>query len=255
MKELSEFENKIICGTVESVLKEIPSNSLDLCISSPPYNVGIEYDEHDDNMEWKKYEEWMSVITDELFRTLRDGGRVCWNIPSFSSRQNLYQLFYKLFEKSGFKQYSEIIWDKKQISSRTAWGSFCSPSEPNILPRHEYVLIFYKNTKNFGKGKTDISKEEFIKWTDGMWEINPETKSGHPAPFPEELPERLMKMFSYPESIVVDPFGGSGTVAYVAKKFNRRFIHIDISKKYCSESKKRVKSIPSVSDVKKHFDL
>jgi len=255
MKYPTDFVNKIICGDVLDIIRDIPSNTIDLSVSSPPYNVGIKYDEHDDEMDWKKYEDWMNLIMVELYRILRDGGRVCWNIPSFSSRQNLYQLSHKIFFNSGFNQYAEIIWDKKQISSRTAWGSFCSASEPNILPRHEYILVFYKNTKNFGKGQSDISKEDFIKWTDGMWEINPETKSDHPAPFPEELPQRLLQMFSYPENIVIDPFGGSGTVAYVAKKFNRKFIHIDISKKYCAEAKRRVQSIPFLSDVKKHFDI
>jgi len=176
-------------------MKKIPDKSVDLVITSPPYNVGITYASHDDNQSWGDYEKWMINILKESYRVIRDGGRLCWNIPSFSSRQNLYGVFSRLLNDVGFKQYAEIIWDKKQISSRTAWGSFQSASQPNILPSHEYILVFYKISKNHGKGKNDVTKENFIQWTNGMWSFKPQTKSEHPAPYPIELPLRCMQVF------------------------------------------------------------
>lgn len=222
-------------------MKQMPDKCVDLTISSPPYNVGIEYDSRNDNQEWDEYKKMMGNILLEMYRITRIGGRVCWNVPSFSSRQNLYEIFLSLFQQSGFKQYAEIIWNKKQISSRTAWGSFQSASQPNILPSHEYILVFYKEEKNHGDGKNDISKDNFIKWTDGMWSFNPETKSEHPAPYPIELPHRCIQMFSYIDENVFDPFLGSGTTAVAAKYLKRNFIGIEISPAYCAIARDRLR--------------
>lgn len=225
-------------------MKSMPDKSVDLVISSPPYNVGIEYNSHNDNKEWEEYEKWMMNISIGMFRVIRDGGRICWNIPSFSSRQNLYEIFLWIFNKVGFKQYAEIIWDKKQISSRTAWGSFQSASQPNILPSHEYILVFYKGNKNHGKGENDISRENFIKWTDGIWSFKPETNSSHPAPYPIELPSRCIQMFSYIEEIIFDPFLGSGTTLVACKQLKRKGIGIEISEDYCKIAAERLRGMP-----------
>lgn len=221
-------------------LKQMDDSSVDMFISSPPYNVGIEYGAYGDTKPWEEYELFMENLLTEMFRVLRDGGRVAWNIPSFSSKQNLYEIFLKLFRKVGFMQYAEIIWDKKQISSRTAWGSWLSASQPNILPSHEYILVFYKNNKNYGKGKSDITKEEFISWTNGMWSFKPETKSKHPAPFPVELPYRLIKFFTYPDDLVIDPFMGSGTTALACIKTGRKCIGFEIDPAYIAMASERI---------------
>lgn len=235
---------ELIQGDCLEKMKEIPDGSIDLVVSSPPYNVGIEYNSHDDNKEWAEYEKWMADILVEMYRIVRDGGRVCWNIPSFSSRQNLYRIFSSLFDDAGFKQYAEIIWDKKQISSRTAWGSFQSASQPNILPSHEYILVFYKGNKNHGTGENDIAKDNFIKWTDGMWSFKPETNSSHPAPYPVELPQRCMQMFSYVGETILDPFMGSGTTGVACKNLNRNFIGIELDHAYFKIAQDRINSIP-----------
>ncbi len=222
-------------------MEAMGDGSVDLVVTSPPYNVGIEYGAHDDDKGWDEYEKTMRSVISNLFRVVRDGGRVCWNIPSFSSRQNLYETFLRLFREAGFKQYAEIIWNKDQISSRTAWGSFCSASEPNILPSHEYILVFYKGSKNHGAGESDLTKEEFIPWTNGMWNIRPETDSNHPAPFPLALPKRLIKMFTYPGRLVMDPFMGSGTSGVAAVELGRSFIGFELDPKWHEMAQARIK--------------
>lgn len=236
--------NEIIHGDSLEILKTLPDESVDCVVTSPPYNVGIDYGENfDDEKEWGVYFSLMRGILKEIFRTTRDGGRVCWNIPSFSSRQNLYFEFNKLFREVGFMQYAEIIWDKHQISSRTAWGSFASASQPNILPRHEYILVFYKGNKNYGKGEDDINKDNFIKWTDGMWSFAPETNSTHPAPYPIELPSRCIQMFSFVGDKILDPFAGSCTTLIAAKQLGRECICIEKEEQYVKIGKERLASM------------
>ena len=137
-----------------------------------------------------------------------------------------------------------IIWDKCQTSNRTAWGSYLSPSSPSFPRPFEYILVFAKETKKLQyKGKTDLTREEFIDWSLGYWKFAPEKrqkKFGHPAMFPEELPKRLIKMFSWKDALVVDLFNGAGTTCKVAKDLNRNYIGFDISKEYCDISNERL---------------
>lgn len=127
---------------------------------------------------------------------------------------------------------------------RTAWGSWKSPANPHIVPSWEYILVFSKDTwKLDGDSKdSDITSEEFMRFSDGYWYIPPESnRRGHPTPFPEELIYRLIKFYSYRGNFVLDMFGGTGTVAMVSYKTGRKFIHIDISEEYCKIAYKRLK--------------
>jgi DNA modification methylase len=237
-----------------------------LAITSPPYNVGLEYDGHNDQMPYDEYLDWLMPVWKQVFRVLVLGGRFALNVCP-TSIKDFKPVHYDMARQLcdlGFIMRTEIIWYKQTIRRRTAWGSFRSPSNPHIMPSWEYVLIFSKGSWNLrgDKRDADITGEEFIKFSDGFWDIRPETKGrqpflkslyqskiqnrkskiseGHPAPFPEELIYRLIKFYSYRGNGVLDPFGGTGTVAKVACDTGRHFIHIDTSKKYCAIARQRL---------------
>ena len=138
---------------------------------------------------------------------------------------------------------TEILWYKQTMGRRTAWGSWKAPSNPHIVPSWEYVLVFCKDswTLESTSKEADITADEFKRFSDGFWYIPPETqRRGHPSPFPEELIYRLIKFYTYKKNVVLDMYGGTGTVAVVASKTGRHFIHIDISQKYCEITERRL---------------
>lgn len=236
-----------------TVLKGLPENSIDITVTSPPYNLNINYNDYNDNKNIDDYIKWVTEIISQLYRTTKEGGRICINVPpdigtlKDGTKVSLDTIYYNILHEVGFKYRTKIVWNKNTITARTAWGSFCSPSNPNILPSFEYILIFYKGTpkKDGNKELIDITKDEFIPWTNGMWNIATESakKIGHPAPYPVELCDRLIKMFSYKNDIVFDPFMGSGTTGVSAIKNNREFIGCEISKEYVDIAKKRIENI------------
>ncbi len=240
--------DKIICGDVLEEMAKIPTNSIHLAITSPPYNVGKAYDNHLDKMNHKEYLTWLEKVWKETKRILVPGGRFALNIAPTGIKDfvPIHHDFTNQLRKLGMKFRTEIIWYKQTMLKRTAWGSFKSPANPHIVPSWEYVLIFSKNKDRLDGDykKADIIKEEFMKFSDGMWYIPPETKrKGHPAPFPEKLIYRLIKFYSYKGNTVLDMFGGTGTVAAVACKAGRHFVHIDISPQYCKIARERVNSM------------
>ncbi len=245
MKSIKDFEDKIIEGDVLEVMKQIPNNSVHLAITSPPYNVGKDYDNHNDKMNYQEYLDWLNKVWKETQRILVHGGRFCLNIAPTGIKDfvPIHHDFTNHLRKLGMKFRTEIIWYKQTMLKRTAWGSWKSPANPHIVPSWEYVLIFSKNGDRLqGNPKdADITAEEFKKFSDGFWEIQPERqRNGHPAPFPEDLIYRLIKFYSYKGNVVLDMFGGTGTVAIVSHKNNRKFIHIDISKEYCKTAQNRL---------------
>jgi SOS regulatory protein LexA len=237
--------NRIISGDVLQVMKKIPDNSIHLAITSPPYNVGKDYDNHHDKMNYQDYLNWLYKVWEQTKRVLVPGGRFALNIAPTGIKDfiPIHHDFINQFRELGMKFRTEIIWYKQTMLKRTAWGSFKSPANPHIVPSWEYVLIFTKEVDRLdGDSKmADITKKEFMDFSDGFWQIFPETKrKGHPAPFPEKLIYRLIKFYSYKGNNVLDMFGGTGTVAAVAAKTGRSFLHIDISKQYCKVAKDRV---------------
>lgn len=239
------FENKIITGDVLEVMKRMPNNYVHLAITSPPYNVGKDYDNHNDKMEYREYLNWLNKVWKETKRILVPGGRFCLNIAPTGIKDfvPIHHDFINQLRKLGMRFRTEIVWYKQTMLKRTAWGSFKSPANPHIVPSWEYILIFQKDGMRLdgSNENADITKEEFMKFSDGMWHIPPERKrNGHPAPFPEELVYRLIKFYSYKGNNILDMFGGTGTVAVVSHKNNRNFIHIDISKEYCETAKGRL---------------
>lgn len=233
-----QFElDRIATGDVLEIMSQIPDKSVHLAITSPPYNVGKNYDNHNDRMDYQEYLNWLEKVWRETKRVLVPGGRFALNIAPTGIKDfvPIHHDFTNQMRKIGMKFRTEIVWYKQTMLKRTAWGSFKSPANPHIVPSWEYVLIFTKEKDRLdGDPKeADITKEEFMNFSDGFWKIQPETKrNGHPAPFPEELIYRLIKFYSYRGNTVLDVFGGTGTVAAVAFKNKRHFIHIDISEEY-----------------------
>jgi DNA modification methylase len=235
----------IICGDALEMLRKIPSESIHLAITSPPYNVGIKYSTYEDNLAYELYLQWLKKIWAETKRVLVRGGRLAINIAptSIADFKPLHYDVAKDVRELGYIMRTEILWYKQTMARRTAWGSWKSPSNPHIIPSWEYVMVFSKDSwKLEGDPRAvDITAEEFKKYSDGFWYISPETRrNGHPAPFPQELIYRIIKYFTYRGNTVLDMFGGTGTVALVAAKTNRHFIQVDISQEYCVTAKRRV---------------
>lgn len=247
--------NGIICGDCLELMKQIPTETIHLVITSPPYNVGINYDKHNDKMSYVEYLDWMKKVWIETKRVLVPGGRFALNIAptSIKNFRPVHHDFTNQLREIGMIFRTEIIWYKQTMRRRTAWGSWKSPSDPHIVPSWEYVLVFSKDSwKLVGNPKdTDITREEFMRFSDGFWYIPPETnRRGHPAPFPENLIYRLIKFYTYKGNVVLDMFGGTGTVALVAYKTGRQYIHIDISEDYCNVAKKRLQEASSQQSFK-----
>jgi len=237
--------NKIYNQDCISGLKSMSDNSVDLIVTSPPYNLNISYQDHNDSMSLEDYYNWCKVWISESFRVLKDGGRLSLQIGCFQPSLNAptYATFTNICQEAGFTFREFIIWNKNQIPKRTAWGSWLSPSNPRILPPFEMIINFHKGSpKIIQKGETDLVKEEFIQWTNGLWVIAPESakKRNHPAPFPEELAYRCIKMHSYIGGVVLDPFNGSGTTTSVAKRLGRSYIGFDITLEYCKLAEDRL---------------
>jgi site-specific DNA-methyltransferase (adenine-specific) len=230
-------------------LEAIPKSSVDLIITSPPYNIDIKYNSHDDKISYEKYLEFSYKWLSKCFDLLKDDGRMCLNIPldkNKGGQQSVGADLTILAKKIGFKYHSTIIWNEGNISRRTAWGSWLSASAPYVIAPIELIVVLYKNDwKKNNKRNSDISKEEFIEWTNGLWTFPGQSKKGaggHPAAFPIELPRRCIKLFSYVEDVVFDPFLGSGTTLIAAYLNNRKGIGVEIDKDYCDLSVKRLKT-------------
>ncbi len=217
---------------------DIPEDSIDLIVTSPPYNVGIPYNSHDDTASYEEYLIWTEKWLRKAFQLMKDDGRMCLNIPldkNKGGQQSVYADITTIAKRVGWKYHSTIIWNEGNISRRTAWGSWLSASAPYVIAPVETIVVLYKETwKKKKRGKSDITKEEFIEWTNGLWTFSGESKKkiGHPAPFPVELPKRCIKLFSYVGDSVLDPFLGSGSTVIAAHKLDRKAIGVEIDEKY-----------------------
>ncbi|MDE0302025.1 MAG: site-specific DNA-methyltransferase [Gammaproteobacteria bacterium] len=246
----AEYTDKIIVGDSKDILKNIPDNSIDLIFTSPPYNFGLEYAENQDAHYWETYFDQLFSVFDECIRVTKYGGRIIVNVqPLFSDYIPSHHLISNFFIQKKLIWKGEVLWEKNNYNCKyTAWGSWKSPSNPYLKYTWEFLEIFCKGEmkKPGSRDDIDINAEEFKKWVVAKWSIAPERKMGeygHPAMFPEELAERVLKLFSYRGDIVLDPFNGSGTTTTVAARSGRRYLGIDISEEYCKTAERRLESV------------
>jgi site-specific DNA-methyltransferase (adenine-specific) len=247
------FNNDFVKILHEDILNtSLHENSIDLIVTSPPYNVDIKYGSNHDELSYQDYLEfsrnWMSVC----YTLAKNDGRFCLNIPLDKNKgghNSVYADLTTIAKEVGWQYFTTIVWNEGNISRRTAWGSWMSASAPHVIAPVEMIVVFYKmQWKKSQKGESDISRNDFMAWTNGVWTFNGESKKriGHPAPFPIELPKRCIQLFSYVGDTILDPFNGSGTTLIAASTHNRKAIGVDIDKSYCELALERLKKTQGI---------
>lgn len=242
----AEYQNKLFWKSSES-MDELPDNSIHLMVTSPPYNTTKEYDE---NLNLVEYLELLKRVWLDTYRVLVPGGRACINVANLGRKPYipLHSHIIDQMQEIGFLMRGEIIWNKASSASpSTAWGSWMSASNPVLRDVHEYILVFSKYTfsrERNGKENT-IQKEQFLEWTKSVWTFPAVSakKIGHPAPFPEELPRRLIQLYTFRGNVVLDPFTGSGTTCLAAHLNGRKYVGYDTNNEYIQLARKRIEAI------------
>jgi DNA modification methylase len=222
----------------------LPAGCIQLMVTSPPYNAGKEYDE---DLTLDEYRAFLRRVFAETYRVLAPGGRACVNVANLGRKPYipLHAFIVQDMLDLGFRMRGEVIWDKGgSASSSTAWGSWRSASNPVLRDVHEYVLVFSKESfsrPSEGKRST-ITRDDFLTWTKSVWAFPAASarKIGHPAPFPEELPRRLIELYTFEGDVVLDPFAGSGTTCLAARRQGRHFVGFEIHPEYVELAEKRL---------------
>ena len=226
-------------------MKELPDSSVHLMVTSPPYNVGKEYDS---DMTLGEYLAVLKQVWAEVYRVLVPGGRACINVANLGRKPYipLHAYIVEDMIEQGFLMRGEVIWDKAaSASSSTAWGSWQSASNPTLRDVHEYILVFSKGNfrrEKSGSRRDTITREEFLEFTKSVWTFPAESakKIGHPAPFPLELPYRCIQLYTFSDEVVLDPFMGSGQTALAALRSARQFVGYELNEEYLNLSMNRI---------------
>ena len=266
---------KIINGDCIEVMKTFPEGSIDLVVTSPPYNVNITYDVHKDDLPMDEYYEWTKDWLKEAFRVLKDDGRIAVNVPNELNVQErggrilFVAEFWMMMKEVGFKFSGlvDLTEDSPHRVRQTAWGSWMSASAPYIYnPKECIILAYKKSNKKLTKGEsqwkgvpTDIEqpdgsikhkmvyqdedKKEFMNLVFGRWEYFADTRSLTKATFSMDIPMKAIKILTYKNDVILDPFMGSGTSAVAAEILQRRWLGIELSPNYTDISRKRVQSL------------
>lgn len=235
----------ILCGDMRTD-RRLHDNCADLIITSPPYNVDKNYGKSNDNLSYEAYLEFTEQWLSKCLSLAKPDGRLCMNIPLDTGKGGQFSLgadITHIAKKVGWNYRTTVVWNEGNISKSSARGSFMSASSPHVISPVELIVVMYKEQwKKFKHGISDITKNEFMEWTNGMWSFRGESKKkiGHPAPFPVELPKRCIKLFSYVGDVILDPFMGSGTTLVAAKMLKRKSIGIEISRDFCELAFKRL---------------
>lgn len=235
--------NKIIQASAED-MHHLPDGCVHLMVTSPPYNARKEYD---DDLTLAEYMGLLRSVFGESYRVLVPGGRACINIANLGRKPYIPLNGYvaQIMAELGFLMRGEVIWNKAaSVGASTAWGSWKSPSNPTLRDVHEYILVFSKGRfkRQGGEREATISKDQFLEYTKSVWAF-PTTsakKIGHPAPFPQELPHRLIQLYTYADEVVLDPFMGSGTTALAAIHSGRRYVGYEIEPSYVELARQRI---------------
>jgi modification methylase len=233
--------DQIYCASAEQI--PVPDGSVGLAFTSPPYNNGKDYDQ---DMSLEEYLALIGRVAREVHRVLVPGGRYVINIANLGRKPYipLHAHFYRLHMEAGFVPMGEVIWQKARGANNScAWGSWRSARSPRLRDIHEYLLVLAKErVSRRERGTSDMTGQEFMEATLSIWEIPPESarKVGHPAPFPVALAARVIKLFSYVDDVVLDPFAGSGTTCVAAAQLGRHYVGMDVSPEYCELARKRV---------------
>ena len=242
----AEFLDHLVCKSSES-MDELPHASIHLMVTSPPYNASKEYDQ---DLNLGEYLQMLNDVWQETYRVLVPGGRACINVANLGRKPYIPLHGYIIDQmlEIGFLMRGEIIWNKAASASQsTAWGSWQSASNPVLRDVHEYILVFSKDTFRRGQENKEntIRKDDFLEWTKSVWNFPAASakKIGHPAPFPEELPHRLIQLYTYKGEIVLDPFVGSGTTCLAAIKADRHYLGYDIKEEYLQIARERIKTM------------
>jgi DNA modification methylase len=238
-----QVHNQVLCKSSE-VMDELPDNCIHLMVTSPPYNASKDYD---DDLNLEEYLEMLRRVWQETYRVLIPGGRACINVANLGRKPYipLHSYLVGQMEALGFLMRGEVIWNKAaSAGASTAWGSWRSPANPVLRDVHEYILVFSKGTfsrKGTGKHST-IGRDEFLEWTKSVWTFPPASakKVGHPAPFPEELPHRLIQLYTFEGEVVLDPFAGSGTTCQAALADRRAFVGYELQLEYVELTRRRL---------------
>lgn len=267
---IENYINRVLNGDTIEVMSEMPEGWVDLIVTSPPYNVGIQYDIHNDEIVMDEYWKWSKKWLTEAYRLLKDDGRIAINIPYEVNVQDrggrvfFASELYQVMKKVGFKFYGIVDLEENSPhrSKTTAWGSWMSPSAPYIYNPKECVILAYKKhhikkvkgepqwkgepyLTEDGKNKVAYSeqdKKEFMELVFGQWKYFADTRSLTKATFSMDIPEKAIKILSYKNDVVLDPFNGSGTSCVAAVVHDRRWVGIELSENYCEIAKQRIQS-------------
>ena len=265
---IENYINRVLNGDTIEVMSEMPEGWVDLIVTSPPYNVGIQYDTHNDEIVMDEYWEWSEKWLTEAYRLLKDDGRMAINIPyevnvqARGGRVFFASELYQVMKKVGFKFYGivDLEEDSPHRSKTTAWGSWMSPSSPYIYNPKECIILAYKKVhikKVKGEpqwkgeptiteeGKTKIvyqeeDKKDFMELVFGQWKYLNDSRPMTKATFSMDIPTKAIKILSYKNDIVLDPFNGSGTSCVAAEILDRRWIGIELSENYANISRQRI---------------
>ena len=235
--------DRLYC-TSSTEMSALPDDSVHLMVTSPPYNAKKEYD---DDLSLAEYRELLYAVFAETYKKLVTGGRACINIANLGRKPYIPLHSYIIADMLaiGYHMRGEIIWDKgRSAGSSTAWGSWLSAANPVLRDVHEYILVFSKGafSRKSAEKENSIRKDDFLEWTKSVWTFPAVSakRIGHPAPFPEELPHRLIQLYTFIGDVVLDPFCGSGTTCLSAVKSGRHYLGYDVEAAYIELATARI---------------